>query len=979
MNTERQAAEYISLAQGKGFWLDSLEDVYQVWEGDVEVFAITGEHSRQRRQIFLFEAGPGQTLFTLPPSEIGGGVRLMVVAQQTATLKNMTRTSIIEQVGSDKRLWEVIWFMIEEWLEALLPGPGAGAPPMNFCPLDRGQTLAVDAKQAVRAGQGLTWIQAVTGEIRYGIMDDYVLAADMAVPLLQRVWVTAGGAANIRGLSTEEVFPSDRGHEPAVFWRPLQQCHQLFVDYMAEYFASESRRESDKVAARRQQREKLLHGSAVHLLQTAMPDLPPVITPDTTNSPLLTVVRAVAVHLGIPEQQVRLPAGSHAGQQDGVLLRGIVRLAGMQIRQVRLETGWQLRDNGPLLGYWRQDGQPAALLPASPSQYRLYDSAGRDCGVVTAEIAAALAVDAYAFYAALPEKSSSLGGWLKFMLGKCWSGDIWTVVLASMAAGMIPILAPFVTQTIFDDIIPVNDRQGHVMVVQVMMVAAFAAAGVSVARTIAVMRVKSKSRLAAEAALWLRLLSLPAGFFRRYQAGDLAQRLNAITQIATLLSGSAVATVFNVLFSFWSLLAMVYYSWQLALAATLVLGVYFVTAGLLAWQLVAAKRKMMTAMGQTAGKVLQVFNGLSKFRMQGAETQAFYLWAREFGEQWKWNREARMKTNWLELINTIQPVLLSMLVFWLTTVWLEAGGKETTAFISQPEFLGFNAALTGFNVAIIGLASMLEILLDIVPQIERIRPILEAEPEVTEDKAEMGTMTGQIEINNVSFRYSPDTPLVLRNVSLTVQPGQFIAVVGGSGSGKSTLLRLLLGFEKPESGSVYFDGQDLGELNVASVRSQMGVVLQNGQLMSGDIFNNIVGSLPLTTDDAWRAAEMVGLADDIREMPMGMNTVVSEGATNISGGQRQRILIARSIVNRPRIIIFDEATSALDNQTQAIVTASMDKLKATRIVVAHRLSTIINADVIYVMDKGQLVESGTYEELMEINGLFAALARRQMA
>jgi ATP-binding cassette subfamily C protein len=518
------------------------------------------------------------------------------------------------------------------------------------------------------------------------------------------------------------------------------------------------------------------------------------------------------------------------------------------------------------------------------------------------------------------------------------------------------------------------------MVVQVMMVAAFATAGVSFARSITFLRFKNRSRLVTEAALWLRLLSLPAAFFRRFEAGDLAQRMQSITHIFMLLSNTAVSALFNTLFSFWTLLVMLYYSWKLTLVAGLVWIVYLSVTTFLQWHMVVAKRRMMEATGDTAGQVLQIFNGLSKFRMQGAEAQAFYLWSKKFGEQWKWNRDFRWKSNWLEIINTLQPILLTMLIFWLTMRWLDSAGAGTqAAFITFPEFMGFNAALAGFNATVTGLIGISASLLDIVPQMERLRPILEAEPETTEDKAEVGVLSGRIEISNVSFRYKPDMPPVLRNISMNIKPEQFVAIVGSSGSGKSTVLRLLLGFEKPETGSIYYDGQDLAEVNVTSVRAQMGVVLQNGQLMAGDILTNIIGSLPLTIDDAWRAAEMVGLAEDIQAMPMGMHTVVSEGASNISGGQRQRILIARAVVHRPRLIMFDEATSALDNKTQAMVTESLDRLNATRIVVAHRLSTVINADIIYVLDKGEVVESGTYTELMEKNGLFAALARRQMA
>ncbi len=266
-----------------------------------------------------------------------------------------------------------------------------------------------------------------------------------------------------------------------------------------------------------------------------------------------------------------------------------------------------------------------------------------------------------------------------------------------------------------------------------------------------------------------------------------------------------------------------------------------------------------------------------------------------------------------------------------------------------------------------------------VPHIDNLKPILEAEPEVNADKVDAEVLSGSIEVSHVSFAYKADGPEVLRDISFRIRAGETVAIVGRSGCGKSTLIRLLLGFETPKSGAVYFDGQDMAELNVSSVRSQMGVVLQNGQLMSGDIFTNIVGTSSLTMDDAWLAAERAGIADDIREMPMGMYTIISEGSGNISGGQRQRLLIARALANKPAIVLLDEATSALDNRTQAIVTQSLSQMHCTRVIVAHRLTTIRDADRILVMDGGSIVENGTYEELAAMDGLFAKLIQRQVA
>ena len=295
------------------------------------------------------------------------------------------------------------------------------------------------------------------------------------------------------------------------------------------------------------------------------------------------------------------------------------------------------------------------------------------------------------------------------------------------------------------------------------------------------------------------------------------------------------------------------------------------------------------------------------------------------------------------------------------------------------DFIAFNGAFGSFTANMMSATGAIIAMMMSIPIYEQAKPILQSLPEVNAAMADPGALRGDIEISQASFRYDPEGAAILNEVSISVRSGEFVALVGPSGSGKSTILRLLLGFERLESGSIYFDDQDVSGLDIPAVRRQIGVVLQNGGMMSGDIFTNITGSSLATLDDAWEAARMAGFDEDIRQMPMGMHTVVSEGGTTLSGGQRQRLLIARAVVNRPRLIFFDEATSALDNRTQAIVSESLERLQATRIVVAHRLSTIINADRIYVLDRGRVVQTGTYATLQEEGGLFADLVRRQVA
>ena len=366
--------------------------------------------------------------------------------------------------------------------------------------------------------------------------------------------------------------------------------------------------------------------------------------------------------------------------------------------------------------------------------------------------------------------------------------------------------------------------------------------------------------------------------------------------------------------------------------------------------------------------MLEMLNGISKLRVAGAEARAFGVWARLVPGASP--RRAEFAAIRLTVAYTALPLLALLVIFPVAGL---AGGSLTAG-----TFLAFNTALTQVITAVIALGTSLSGVAQVLPLFQRVTPILQTVPEVEEGRTDPGELSGDVEINDVTFRYVAEGRPVLDGVSLRARPGEFVALVGPSGSGKSTVLRLLLGFETPESGSIYLDAQDLASLDVRAVRRQMGVVLQSGRLAAGSIFENIVGSSPFTMEEAWEAARSAGLDSDIKQMPMGMHTMVMEGGAGLSGGQRQRLLIARALIAKPRILVFDEATSALDNRTQAVVSESLERLRATRIVIAHRLSTVIQADQIHVVEAGRITESGTYAELMQRKGSFAALAARQL-
>jgi NHLM bacteriocin system ABC transporter ATP-binding protein len=476
---------------------------------------------------------------------------------------------------------------------------------------------------------------------------------------------------------------------------------------------------------------------------------------------------------------------------------------------------------------------------------------------------------------------------------------------------------------------------------------------------------------ATQAAVWDRLLNLPAPFFRQYSAGDLASRVSGIDVIRQTLTGVTISALLTGLFSLFNFGLLFAYDARLGMIAVglvLVASAVTLAAGFLSLRYTRELTKLQASI---AGMVLQLISGIARLRVAGAEGRAFVVWAEKFTDQRRLSYRTSMIGNVLAVFNAAFPTIALIAIF--ATI---AGGTQGPR--STGTVLAFIAAFSGLLAAALIVSSSALEVLRIIPLFENAQPILTTAPEVDLDKTDPGTLTGAIEVGHISFRYRADGPPTLNDVSFEAKPGEFIAIVGPSGSGKSTLMRLLLGFESAESGSIYYDGQDLATLDLQALRGQIGVVLQSGKLMPGDIFSNIVGSSLLTLDDAWAAAELAGLADDIRQMPMGMQTVIGEGASTLSGGQRQRLMIARAIVARPRVLLFDEATSALDNRTQSIVSRSLEMLQATRIVIAHRLSTIMNADRIYVVDAGRVVQFGSFAELSSQPGPFQELIRRQV-
>lgn len=691
---------------------------------------------------------------------------------------------------------------------------------------------------------------------------------------------------------------------------------------------------------------------------------------------LPAVFGTILDNLGMEKKPVSLPDGAKEPRNETDLFRALTGMAeecGVRVRRISLEDSWWNEDCGPLLVF-EMGGAPLAALPEKPGQYSLYTGLGIRAG--PHEIRGVeLLQTGYMVYPALPDTPVTPRDVLLFLYRSIWKRDIASVFLFACFVGVLATAVPVATGLIFNEAIPFQNYSILYAILLVLFMSTLASCIFTIAQDIVIMRLEGRMGSVFEAAVWNRLLRLPPSFFREYNAGNLASRMGVAGSIRSVLSGVTISVIFAAVFSLFNIVLMFGIYPEIAIwAVVLVTGVFFITL-IIGYFSVRIRERFIAQQGRLSGITFQMLSGIARIAAAGARNRAFIWWERELQDQ----AALRLKINtydaYSRVFTVLWPQLLTILIFAL------AGHSFSTAF---PEgglglFLAFYAAAGAFSAAIVGLGGSFIMIWNIKPLWDWLSPVLTAEPEDLSGQLDPGRLSGAVEVNHVKFRYSPDGPPVLDDLSITINTGEFVAVVGPSGSGKSTLLRILLGFEKPDTGSVLYDKKNLSSLNVRQVRKQTGVVLQDGQLMAGSIMDNIAGSRALSPDQVWKAAEIAGIDAEIREMPLEMHTFISEGSGNISGGQKQRILIARAIASRPAILLFDEATSALDNTTQATVMQSLEQLKLTRVVIAHRLSTVTRADRIYVIENGRITDTGTYEELMQREGWFRRYAKLQLA
>ncbi|MCR5788856.1 MAG: NHLP bacteriocin export ABC transporter permease/ATPase subunit [Lachnospiraceae bacterium] len=641
---------------------------------------------------------------------------------------------------------------------------------------------------------------------------------------------------------------------------------------------------------------------------------------------------------------------------------------GIMKREVELQAGWRRDAFGVMLGFLKEDGSPVALIPSGLSGYQFFDAAAGGYVRVNKNNEALFEKRAYAFYKPFPLKKLTILDLLKYIVSIRERADTVMILTVSLLVTLVGMLAPRINYFLFDQVIQANSMSLLVSAGIFLLCASVGALLLNAARSMISARIDTRMNLCVEAATMMRILSLPASFFKDYGSGELSSRASYVNSLCSTLVSVILNTGLTSLFSLAYITQIFTYAPGLvmpALSIILVTVLFSVVSSLLQMQLT---RKMMLKSSKESGMSYAAISGIQKIKLSGAEKRAFSRWGDLYAEvaEFTYNPPLIIKLN---------GVISSAISIAGTIIMYHAA---LTTHVSVAEYYAFNTAYGMVSGAFMALSGMALSAANIRPIFEMAQPLLKTEPEMSEDKEILTSISGGVEISNLSFRYDEGSPMILDNISVKIKPGQYVAIVGKTGCGKSTLVRLLLGFEKPVRGGIYFDGRDLSAIDLKSLRKHIGVVTQNGKLFAGDIFSNIVVSAPaLSLEEAWNAARIAGIDEDIRNMPMGMHTLISEGGGGISGGQKQRIMIARAVAPKPRLLIFDEATSALDNITQRKISEALDDMKCTRLVIAHRLSTIRQCDRILVLDQGHIVEDGTYEELKKKGGYFYELVKRQ--
>ncbi|MGE4620181.1 MAG: NHLP bacteriocin export ABC transporter permease/ATPase subunit [Planctomycetota bacterium] len=939
--------------------LNDPEKIWVVSEGEGEVVStdVHESHATGRRR-FIAKIKSGDILFSIQGKDTSSNHAVMLLSQEILSVIELPRKHL-EYLTSSLNITAAK--AIQLWSARIVSLLDLGPVPNSCQQIRSGEDLVLSQEHQVGPipDEGL-WAKLGKGNCTFAGTDS-ILEPDQLHLLPSGSWIQASEELHIEAIDTTDVATETASAS-------LQRLNLLIQSRRSVTRDQEIQSSSDRINKRdliEQQNSKRAFSQLASVLN-------PQSTPIGQGEDLYSVMKLVGAQKGI---EILPIADSTDLKTLNDPAEAITRASRIQHRRVMLRGKWWKGDVGPLVGYWNEDGRPVAILPTSKGRYSIYDPQNGSRTPVNDKSASLLHQDALVLIRSLDENEKNPYGLVAFCLHQKLP-DMVSFFVAAIFLTVMGMLIPQAMAIVLDNAIPNSNSRLLIELGAALVGVSIGMTILSVFQAFVSIRLSVSTDFDAQSAIWDRLLRLRVSFFSKYSTGDLLQRVSAAHSISQELSGSTLLTLMTSFMALLNVVLLIYYNSQLAMVAVSIAIVVAIVTAIGGTIIRRHARKLMEEEGELFGFEVQLINAVSKLRVAGAERRAFSLWMERVARQLNLSNKVQRTVDFLTLFNQAIPMMSTLILFMLAIPMVSnqgAAGSELSIGI----FLAFNTALGIFLGGALTLSSTIVGLLDSVVLADRMRPLLTAELETVSASVDPGQLNGEIELSRIHFRYSPDGPKILENVSIHAKPGHCIALTGTSGCGKSTLLRLMLGFETPESGEVRFDGQEIESIDATAVRRQLGVVLQSGHIGAGSIYENITVGSVYSLEEAWEAAEEGGIADDIRSMPMQMHTVVSEGGTNLSGGQRQRLLICRALIRKPKIIFLDEATSALDNRSQKIVNDSLNRRQVTRIVIAHRLSSIREADCIYVLDQGRVVEQGTFDELAQAGGTFTTLLARQ--
>ena len=950
--------------------LDDPDSVWFIDQGAVNLFLVEFKDGVERAAPqHLLRCETGRLLPGVAPDEEDANEKdtsLSLIAKGSpGTLLKRLPASLLSEVHPAELAKQT-----DTWLTAVtdtlsrfasrLPRPTALAEPGLT------QTLA-PCTLSVR--RGVVWVsQPSRGVSLYMDMVDQAELADAGgpheavIPLTRTSWLTLLDEATLAGKSTETLaqqgalLPALASFHTVVFdLERLNRRLAVVDDANLERERTTSRRTAEAAARRR-----LFN----------IYDRPIDRDADVADTALADALKIIGRHQGI---DFRIPVRSTLSDSP-VGLVDVLDASGVRARRVRLEPGgnWWRGDSNALLAFRANDGQPVALLPGMFGRYREIDPVSKRSVRVTADRAGALKKEAWMFYRPLPARNVKLGDLLRIALHGS-AGDLARLVIAGLPGGLIKLLPALALGFVANHI--VAGGSAGVLYAVAATLAGFGLFGalLHLLQSTAMMRLEGRSASRVEAAFWDRLMRLPSGILRRHPAGDLAMSGMTFQSLRDGLQGAVADSLLSVVFLLPVFGVIFFYDATLGvITLAFSLGSLLVTAALGLRQISPYGRMIAAARG-VAGRLFQIVGGIVKLRVESAEGSAYAIWARDYREQ----KRAELELGALEAHSrafaAALPFLAGGVLLFAVVIVSDRNVPVGDFLVVYTVFIAFQSAIARLGESFGTVAAML-------PAFKQMRPLLAAVPETDVEGEPVNRLGGEILFDRISFRYEPDGPLILDDVTIHARPGEFIAIAGESGAGKSTLFRLALGIDRPTAGAVYYDGRDLRHLNLKQVRRKIGAVPQSVGLHPQDLWDNLVGHHEeVGTKEVWAAVRIAGIEDEIKGMPMGMMTMVGTSGAVLSGGESQRVTIARSVIGSPRIMLFDEATNWLDNESQAEVMRNLTALTSTRVVIAHRLSTLEQADRIYVLQAGKVVQSGSFRGLMETDGVFRELVKRQIA